>query len=137
MAILGIDFGIRKIGLAILSMGIIMPYKVIFNEGNEVIIEKIKEIIEDEFIKTIIIGIPLSNDGTENETSKIISNFIDYMKLNIDGTLIITQNEYGSTKAAISKCKERGYKGSKIRSVKDMESACNIIEMYMNRNGTI
>ena len=60
--ILGIDYGDRRIGLALsdpLKM-IASPFKTIPNTGNQ---ESLKSIIEDQDIESIVVGLPLGMKG--------------------------------------------------------------------------
>lgn len=71
MKYLGIDYGDKRIGIAVSDSGgrIAFPKKVIFNRGPN-IYTQIKTIIEEENASKIVIGIPLAFDGKETEQSK-------------------------------------------------------------------
>ncbi len=57
MKILGIDFGIKKIGLAISEGQLAEPYKQLKVKSSKSKVEEIKKICEKEGIEKIIIGI--------------------------------------------------------------------------------
>ena len=79
---LGIDFGEKKIGLAISDSAgtIAMPFKIIDNNGLDKVIEKINNIIEKEKISVIVIGKSLDFKGKENNINVLINNFVDNFK---------------------------------------------------------
>jgi len=79
---LGIDFGEKKIGLAISDSAgtIAMPFKIIDNNGLDEVIEKINNIIEKEKISVIVIGKSLDFKGKENNINVLINNFVDNFK---------------------------------------------------------
>jgi len=79
---LGIDFGEKKIGLAISDSAgtIAMPFKIINNNGLDEVIEKINNIIEKEKISVIVIGKSLDFKGKENNINVLINNFVDNFK---------------------------------------------------------
>ena len=74
--LLGIDYGDKRIGLAIAEAGsIAVPYKVIAN--TEKLFEELQEIIKSENIDEIIIGLPHSLSGESNQRLEITQKFID------------------------------------------------------------
>lgn len=77
MRYLGIDFGSRRIGLAISDEDsrIAFPYRVI--EGGEpfTVIEKIKEIVKENNIGKIVLGIPISFEGEKTAQTRVIEQF--------------------------------------------------------------
>lgn len=79
---LGIDFGEKKIGLAISNSSgtIALPFKIIDNNGLDEVIEKINNIIEKEKISVIVIGKSLDFKGKENNINVLINNFVDNFK---------------------------------------------------------
>jgi putative Holliday junction resolvase len=80
MRILGIDFGTKRIGIAIGDdiQKMALPYKVL-ESGNDTFIE-LKKIIESENIGKIIVGIPYKYDGSMGGKAKEVMAFIDEIK---------------------------------------------------------
>ncbi|MEA2067193.1 MAG: Holliday junction resolvase RuvX [Thermotogota bacterium] len=71
MKILGIDYGTRRIGIAISVEAVEMPLKTITIENYK---EKIKEIVNAREIDTVVVGLPVSMSGRYNEiTLKVVS----------------------------------------------------------------
>lgn len=68
MNFLAIDYGIKKIGLAVSIMGIITPIPAIRNDSN--IFEKIKKIINEYDINGIYVGI---SEGELGRKSKLFA----------------------------------------------------------------
>lgn len=134
MKILAIDYGLKRVGLALSIMGIIMPYETIFNLSNKQVIDELKNIIEEENIEKIIIGLPISSFNKPNEMSLIIKKFTLSLKEVINSIPILFEDEHSSTKETISTYKNQGYKSSKIKKIKDMGSACIILTNYIQKN---
>ncbi|MGL5246449.1 MAG: Holliday junction resolvase RuvX [Mycoplasmoidaceae bacterium] len=134
MNILGIDYGIKKIGLAICLLGITMPYEKIINTNTSNVIEKISKIIIEEKISKIVIGIPLNNFNKDTETSLLVRGFSDELKKHFDNIEIILFDEKYSTKESINLLKNACYKNSKIKDQKDSLSAVNILNRYLGIN---
>ena len=74
--LLGIDYGDKRVGLAIAELGsIAVPYKVL--ENSKKLFEELQEIISQENINEIIIGLPHSLSGQPNERLEITQKFIE------------------------------------------------------------
>ncbi|MGL4617408.1 MAG: Holliday junction resolvase RuvX [Mycoplasmoidaceae bacterium] len=137
MNILGIDYGIKRIGLAICLLGITMPFGKIINTNNPDVIQKISKIVIQEKISKIVIGIPLNNFNDDTETSLLVRNFSNELKNYFKNIDIVLLDEKNSTKESISLLKNAGYKNSKIKDQKDSLSAVNILNRYLgSKNGS-
>ena len=97
--LLGLDLGSKKIGVSICdeNQSIATPYKTIIKSTNNDLVNNLKEIIDDNNIKGIIIGNPINMDGSLGKSAqsvKDISNniakLIDLRKDNI-GLVIYEQ----------------------------------------------
>lgn len=77
MKLLGIDYGKKKIGLAIADsqLKIVSPYDLIRYKEEKEVIDKIDEVCKKEDVDKIVIGIPLSSEGEENEFGLVIRGF--------------------------------------------------------------
>ena len=84
--LIGLDLGSKRIGVSICDEKqlIATPYKTIHKSKNNELIKELKNIIQENDIKAIIIGYPLNMDGSlgssaqsVNDVSKNIDNEID------------------------------------------------------------
>lgn len=77
MRYLGIDYGTRRIGIALSDQGgrIAFPKKVIANRGEARFTEEIKSIIKEENVSEIVVGLPVSLDGRETEIMQEVRRF--------------------------------------------------------------
>ena len=84
--LIGLDLGSKRIGVSICDEKqlIATPYKTIRKSKNNELIKELKNIIQENDIKAIIIGYPLNMDGSlgssaqsVNDVSKNIDNEID------------------------------------------------------------
>ncbi len=128
--ILGIDFGTKTIGLAIHVCGVTMPYKNI--ENNAKTFKELAQIIEDEWIKLVVLGLPLNASGTESDRTRLVKSFYEELKQHIDIDIILCDERY-STKQCVDILKKDSYKASQIKKVKDMNAACIIIDSYLEK----
>lgn len=122
--ILGIDYGIKKIGLAMAEGKLAMPLKVLKIESQKQAIEKIKKIAEEEKIEKIIIGVP------EGEMGKQIMEFS--RKLEKEFSIPVkTWDETLTTKDAQRLSLEAGIKRKKRKELEDAYAAALILKNYL------
>ena len=83
--LLGIDPGKKRIGLAISDEDKLVstPLKTILKKKNFDFIREIKEIIEENNIKGIIVGNPLNMDGSKGSSSQSSNDFARNLSNNI------------------------------------------------------
>ena len=88
MYILGIDFGTKKLGLAILesSSGITSPLPIVRND--DYLFNHLQKILKDYNISNIVIGLP----SYEN-TQKKVTAFTEKLKLIFAGTVSFTSED--------------------------------------------
>ena len=76
---LGIDYGSSRIGVAISDVSGILasPLSTLSSENA---VEELAQIITDNFVNVVYIGLPLHLSGTESETSVKATNFAVTLK---------------------------------------------------------
>lgn len=125
MNILGIDFGTKNIGLAWMQTGldVVLPFGVIAGTDREQAVDKITQLINEEKIDRIVIGLPLSTDGKENENTERIRNFSDQLKAKISVEIEFINEVFTS--------KQADRMGDGVS--RDEKSAMIILEAYKNK----
>ena len=87
--LIGIDLGSKRIGIGISDeyQKIATPYKTINKTNINDLINQLKEIIDENNIKGVIVGNPINMDGTLGKSSQsakdITNNIVKYIKLPI------------------------------------------------------
>ncbi len=122
MRYLGIDYGDKKVGLALSDQeGILgMPYKTIRNEN---LLKKIKEIIKNENVEFVVLGLPLNLKMQETEQTKKVYSFLNKLKKHIKVPIVL-ENEFLTS----SQAKKSGAKGEDV----DSSSAALILQSYLD-----
>lgn len=140
---LGIDYGTKRIGLAMSNNEgtIAFPKETIPNSQD--IIQDIVDMVEYESIEKIVIGKSLDPWGSENLIQREIDSFIKKLSYNLeDGIEIINQDERGSSVAAASHLygkgnianeKWTGKNNQKKREHNDANAAVIILQRYLDR----
>ena len=74
--LIGLDLGSKRIGVSICDEKqlIATPYKTIHKSKNNELIEELKNIIQENDIKAIIIGYPLNMDGSLGSSAQSVND---------------------------------------------------------------
>ena len=126
--ILGIDYGKTKIGLAIADEETRMAFAFDTLPNDKNFLQKLKEIVEKENVKTVIMGMTRHEKDYESAEEKII--FAKMIEKEI-GMPIIFQDEMFTTKMAQNNIKQRG--GRNIAKTDDQEAARIILQSWLDR----
>lgn len=131
MRILGIDYGTKRIGLAIAETEIrlAVPYDTLDFTG-VVVLECLAEIIEREEIEKIIIGMPKTLHGQEGKACFLVREFIRELKsLNVQ---IVLEDERFSTREVEKAMQDYGKARKGID--KDSAAAALILQSWLDKN---
>lgn len=129
--VLGVDFGKKRTGTAYMDMGIKIPFpcKLIEESNARKVKMALINIIEEKKIDTVIFGLPLSDDGKENEWCFEIRRFADFLLKSVKVEIVFI-DEYGTSKDA--EYILRGKKKSVKKKSNDLIAATLILENYLN-----
>lgn len=133
---LGIDYGDSRVGIAVSdSLGITAQgLETIHHQGNDkVVLKRIEEIIEEYEVDTIIIGVPISMNGTSSERVEVTKKFIHKLKCKFPKIPIHTIDERLTTVAAHKTMNFLDINPKKKKNLVDTISAVYILEMYLNK----
>lgn len=135
MKIMGIDYGDSRVGIAISdSLGITAQgLETIHHKGNDkIVLKRLEEIINDNDINTIVIGMPYKLNGDSADRVDITKNFIHKLKCKFNKIKIVEVDERLTTVAAHRTMNDLGIKNKNKKNIVDTISAVYILEMYMN-----
>lgn len=133
--ILAIDYGTRVIGTAIFTPGVdpfpIGCEKIIYKD-DEHALKSFENIIDNECIDVIVIGIPYFLDGKESENTKKLKAFGERVKNKFSSLLYFEQDETLTTKTAEDRMKNSPEFNFKVDPTKiDVLSAIIILEDFL------
>ncbi len=134
MKVIGIDFGLSKVGLAISDpSGIIaLPLKVLRYKNKEDLLSELQNISKEKDVNKFVIGYPISMNYKENEMTKIIDSFKQDMEnLNFE---VILEDERLSSEYAKKIMIEQDIKVSRNKEMVDLTAASIILQTYLDRN---
>lgn len=134
MRVLGIDYGASRVGLALgdTESKIATPWNVVPNEGALALIEKLHDVIAQEQVKAVVIGIPrpLRHPKTENEQVREVRKFIG--GLAGLGVEVHEEDEAMSSGLAARQAQEMGEKGKR-----DDLAAAAILQTWLDRGDAV
>jgi len=128
MKLLGIDFGTKRIGLALgdTDTKLALPFKTILNDGE--IFENLKKIVGTDLIETFVVGKPISLSGAEvGDTIDAVKDFSAKIKEKT-GLPIIFEDERFTSDMADSLMKLYGGKADR-----DSVAAMIILQSYLDK----
>lgn len=134
--ILAIDLGKHRCGFAISRTGIIVTPLANFTfekEKYDLVINKIKEIIEKENIEHIVLGYPLYPSGDKCEMTSVVESFKELLSKELS-LPIYYQDERDSTLVAKSFLHTNGINSKKQKNKLDMTASCVILSRFIENN---
>ena len=131
--ILGIDYGERRIGLAISDplQIIATPLKVIDRKITPEYISVIQKIIIERNVKKIVVGLPLTMKGSISKQTELTLLFIDSLKKSFE-VPVCTIDERLSSKEAKRILISKGIKTGHNKSSVDLIAAGIILQEYLD-----
>lgn len=130
--ILGIDYGAVRVGLAMTDSTntIATGLDTLVVNGNlDILINKLKEILSENSIETIVIGYPKNMDGTISKKALEIDKIIEELKkLNVK---VEKWDERLTTVMAYGTMRELGIKQKEKNKFADKLAATTILQDYL------
>ena len=129
--VLGIDFGEKKSGLAIYNseINLAMPlaiFKEIYKN-----LDGLFELIQNNVINAIIVGLPLKLDGSATNHTENIVKFTNILELKTKLPIILS-DERCTTMLANTLLKEANLKRKMRNQVDDVVVACILLENFFS-----
>jgi putative Holliday junction resolvase len=136
--IMALDYGLRRIGLAITDPLRILarPLDTIENTNPQSNSEVILKIASENNVTEIVFGMPLHTNGDEGDMAKVVRDFADKLKTMTDITIDFADERFSTVSAAkiISEKKiKMDYKGRKYKALKDKFAAAIILQRYLDK----
>lgn len=127
--VLSIDYGSKKIGIAISTpdYNLCMPMTIISGESEKKKLQEIVAIVKDKNVCAIVIGLPINMDGTKSDQTLIVEKFAEKLA-NRTNEPIFLQDERLTSRAADNLLKNFGLSRKNRNSNDDLAAASMILE---------
>ena len=128
--VMALDVGTKRIGIALSDFLLMIAngHSYIDRNPEEEAINKIKKIASENHVEKIVVGVPYNMDGTQGFQAQDCIDFAN----KIVGYDIIFEDERLTSETAEENLKSRHIQYTKEKGLVDMESACVILEQYLN-----
>lgn len=122
---IGIDFGTKKIGIAVSdeSGQMAFPHEVVPN--NKDFMSYIEKLIQSRQVEEIVIGHSLNNDGEPNKVHAKVENFITDITLSLGIPVHLEPEQYSTKEASHIQGKDK---------MTDASAAALILNSYILKN---
>lgn len=134
--IMGLDYGSKTIGVAVSDALNITAQGIETLNINEAIkdfkIKRIKELVKEYNICTIVVGLPRNMDNSLGFRADATLNFVDVLKNKIKNVEITFQDERMTTLAAERVLLEADVSRKKRKQVVDKMAAILILQTYLD-----
>ena len=132
MKIMGIDYGDARTGIAIsdLLCSIVGSTTVIHSRNSEKTIQQIQQLVKDNAVGEIVMGLPKNMDGTEGARAELCREFAVRVE-EATGIPVKLWDERRTTVEAHNILSAHNYHGKKRKDTVDAVAASLILEGYL------
>lgn len=133
---LGIDYGEKRIGLAITSEDrrFVFPYRTLDNGMDaDAVLAQLNDICSRESVSDIVIGLPLDQHGQVGEAAAKVKSWGSRVA-EVTGHDVIYEDERFSTTLAGDLQRQGGRSAKETRTSIDRTAAAVILQTYIDRN---
>jgi len=132
--ILGIDFGTRRIGLALSDPTgtLASPLPFLENGDPKKVATALQELVQAQDVQTVVIGLPRNMDGTYGPAAQKVREFIAQIQPHLSAKMIC-QDERLTTVQASRDLSQIGLSQKELRKKVDSSSACLLVQQFLDR----
>lgn len=129
-AVLGIDYGSKRMGLAVsdLSCTIAMPYKILYRREISADMAELRKIMAEKEIGAVVMGLPLQMNGKEGEIAAEVRKFAAILEENFKFPVLLWDERLSSSAMENFLIKEADLSRKKRAKVLDASAAAYILQ---------
>ncbi|OLA67098.1 MAG: hypothetical protein BHW56_00465 [Acetobacter sp. 46_36] len=129
-AVLGIDYGSRRMGLAVsdLSCTIATPYKILYRREISADMAELRKIMAEKEIGAVVMGLPLQMNGEEGEIAAEVRKFAAILEENFKFPVLLWDERLSSSAMENFLIKEADLSRKKRAKVLDASAAAYILQ---------
>lgn len=132
MRALGIDFGLKRVGLAVSdrTATLVSPLKTIERTTRDKLFDELAEILQKEAVEVIVVGLPLSLDGEDTLTTRQARNFAESLGRRTDLPIHLMDERLTSAQAE-EELNAANVRGKKRKLALDSQAAVVILRSWL------
>ena len=132
MRVLALDFGLKRIGLALSDPEgrMALPYTTLIRKDNSQLLARIQDIVDQEKVECLVVGLPLGLNGEETLSTRQARNFARLLG-RATSLPVHLQDETLTSSEASHRLNESGLRGRRQKKVLDQLAATIILESFL------
>jgi putative Holliday junction resolvase len=133
MRYLAVDFGERRVGLAVCDEGeaFVSPLRQIQRRDDRQVVAEIAAVVADEYIGAVVVGLPLNmGDDSEGPQARRVRRFAEGLAARLPVPMHF-QNEQLSSFSADQRLAERELTSARHKARRDAVAAAVILEDFL------
>ena len=129
-AVLGIDYGSKRMGLAVsdLSCTIATPYKILYRREISADMAELRKIMAEKEIGAVVMGLPLQMNGEEGEIAAEVRKFAAILEENFKFPVLLWDERLSSSAMENFLIKEADLSRKERAKVLDASAAAYILQ---------
>ena len=133
-AVLGIDYGSKRMGLAVsdLSCTIATPYKILYRREISADMAELRKIMAEKEIGAVVMGLPLQMNGEEGEIAAEVRKFAAILEENFKFPVLLWDVRLSSSAMENFLIKEADLSRKKRANVFDASAAAYILQVALD-----
>lgn len=134
MRALGVDLGSRRIGVSLSDAGGVLasPLLTIERTGNaSAIYRRLAALVAEEAVDVVVVGLPLSLDGTEGTAALAARAEADALA-DVLAVPVVTHDERLTTVTAHQQLRAAGVDGRRRRQIVDQQAAAVLLQAWLD-----
>jgi putative Holliday junction resolvase len=137
MRYLAVDFGLKRIGLAVsdASERMAFPLKTLYKSTNDQLFAELVAIIRDEGIGGLVVGVPRDLEGRTTMSTRQAENFASKLRSRT-GLEVSLIDETLTSAVAEEKLKESGIAPDRRKACLDQQAAVEILNTFLQNRGS-
>ncbi|WFB35899.1 Holliday junction resolvase RuvX [Kiritimatiellota bacterium B12222] len=135
--VLGIDYGEARIGLAVSdSMRMVAtPFETVDGKNKKLATRRIREILAEKQISTIIVGLPLHMNGDFGELAQAATDFGEKLSSQVPDLEVVMWDERMSSAEAERAMNLSNTKAGRKKELRDQLAAQIILQSWLDAQG--
>jgi putative Holliday junction resolvase len=132
-SVLALDVGAKRVGLAIASLAARLPRPLTTLERGDAFFKKLRDIITEENVSTLIVGLPRGLDGQHTDQTRATEEFVTELRGQVDLPIHLQDEALTSHQA---ETELQGPQPVKDKGKIDALAATYILEDYLSEHAT-
>lgn len=133
MRALGIDFGLKRVGLAVSDPTgtLVSPLRTLARTTRQALFDELLKIIQDESVEAVVVGLPLALSGEDTLTTRQARNFAESLGRRTELPVHLMDERLTSAQAE-EELNAAGLRGKKRKAALDSQAAAVILRSWLD-----